>query len=160
MSGKTHKGRCSCGRIHFELRRKPLIVHGCHCRLCQNQTGGTNAVNILIEAGNLSLLSGEIYQHTLDTPSGHGQVVTRCKHCYVAVWSEYLIFSAKCGAQIHFVRAGTMDQPEVFPPDVHIFTSTRQPHALLAEGAPAFGAFYPIQSTWSRESLQRLKELA
>ena len=53
---------------------------------------------------------------------------------------------------ILFVRVGTFDNPDLFPPDVHIFITTRQPWVELASGAITFEEFYEIDEVWSPDS--------
>lgn len=156
MSEKNHMGGCSCGRVRYRMTDDPLIVHACHCRMCQRLTGSTNAVNALIEVDKVILMSGETTDHLALTPSGDGQNITRCSHCQVAVWSEYLAFTKRCGASMLFVRAGTLDFPEKFPPDVHIFTDSRQRHVAVDDGLPGFAAFYDLKQVWSEDSIRRL----
>lgn len=89
----------------------------------------------------------------IDTPSdsGLGQKVARCPTCKVAVWSHY----AGSGPAVAFIRVGTLDNPDQFPPDVHIFTASKQPWVQLPEGARAFPEYYEREAVWSAESLQR-----
>ena len=70
--------------------------------------------------------------------SGKGQKIARCPVCRVAVWSHYPTFDTK----LAFVRAGTLDDPSRAPPDVHIFTSTKQPWVILPAGAEVYTEFY------------------
>lgn len=156
MPDTRHMGGCSCGQIRYQLHAPALIVHACHCRDCQCLTGGTNAVNILIEAENVELLSGELVETVAATPSGAGQVISRCKTCHVAVWSVYQRLSTRYGTPVRFVRAGTLDDPSAFPPDVHIHTTTKQPHVTLTDGKPQFTAFYDLPKVWPDASLNRL----
>ncbi|MDH5453453.1 MAG: GFA family protein [Paracoccaceae bacterium] len=156
MADYLQMGGCSCGRVRYRLRDTPLIVHACHCRMCQRLTGSTNAVNVLIEACKVVLESGEVTQKLAFTPSGHGQLITRCADCQVAVWSEYLIFTARRGVAVRFIRAGTLDRPDRFPPDVHIYAETMQDHFLAAPEIPQFPKFYDLAKVWSPSSLERL----
>jgi hypothetical protein len=57
------------------------------------------------------------------------------------------------------VRVGTLDNPDALPPDVHIYTSTRQPWVVLPEGAAAFAEYYDRKAIWSKESLARFEQL-
>jgi len=50
---------------------------------------------------------------------------------------------------------GTLDEPDAFPPDVHIYTSSKQPWVMLAPGARAFAEFYSPKEVWPKESLDR-----
>src|SRR6516165_6023954 len=83
--------------------------------------------------------------------SGKMQKIARCPTCRVAVWSNY----PQAGPAIRFVRVGTMDNPDLCPPDVHIFTSSKQPWVTLPAGARAVPEFYDLNAVWSAESLER-----
>jgi hypothetical protein len=85
--------------------------------------------------------------------SGRGQKIARCPKCRVAVWSHY----AGGGDVVRFVRVGTLDDPDRLPPDVHIFTASKQPWVRIDGGAPAFAEFYDIESLWPPEALDRRK---
>ena len=59
---------------------------------------------------------------------------------------------------IHFVRIGTLDNPDAFPPDIHIFTSTKQPWVNLEGGAPTVPEFYRRSDYWPAESVDRYRK--
>lgn len=56
---------------------------------------------------------------------------------------------------MRFVRVGTLDEPGRFPPDIHIFTSTKHPWVALPAGTPAVAEFYKASEYWPKESLER-----
>ncbi|HVS75301.1 MAG TPA: GFA family protein [Steroidobacteraceae bacterium] len=145
------EGGCDCGLIRYRMESAPLIVHCCHCRWCQRETGTAFALNALIESERVLHLQSE--PQVIDTPSqsGRGQKIARCPSCRVAVWSHY----AGAGPLIRFVRVGTLDTPDALRPDIHIFTVSRQPWVILPEGVPAVPEFYEIERYWSPESLAR-----
>jgi hypothetical protein len=93
----------------------------------------------------------------IETPSqsGKGQKVARCPHCRIALWSHY----AGSGPLTRFVRVGTLDDPDVLPPDVHIFTASKQPWLALPESAPAFVEYYDRSAVWSESALARFGQL-
>ncbi|MGD8440245.1 MAG: GFA family protein [Holophagae bacterium] len=147
----VHEGRCTCGHVRYRLTSPPLFVHCCHCTWCQRETGSAFALNALIEADRVELLSGEV--EVVDTPSasGKGQRISRCPICKVAVWSNY----GGAGDLVRFIRVGTLIEPDRLPPDVHIFTSTKLPWVVLPEGAPVFDEYYRTNEQWPAESLER-----
>jgi hypothetical protein len=112
-------------------------------------------LNAMIEANRVVLLSGT--PDVVNTPSnsGKGQKISRCPTCRIAVWSNY----AGAGEAIRFVRVGTLDNPDRLPPDIHIFTSSKQPWVLLPEGTPALPEFYDRKKYWPPESLARRQAL-
>ena len=93
----------------------------------------------------------------VDTPSesGLGQKIARCPKCHVAVWSHY----AGSGPVIKFVRVGTLDQPDLLPPEVHIFTASKQPWVTLPPGVPAPSEYYDREALWPSESLARRRAI-
>ena len=128
-----------------------MIVHACHCRWCQRETGTVHALNAVYEADRVVHTAGDPEIIVTPSASGKGQRIARCPICKVAVWSNY----AGSGSVARFVRVGTLDNPELCPPDVHIFTASKQPWVSLASGAKAFTGFYEMSEVWSAESLER-----
>jgi hypothetical protein len=149
------EGGCTCGAVRFRMLTAPLFVHCCHCTWCQRETGASFALNAMIESDRVEMLRGKV--EVVDTPSnsGKGQKISRCPACRIAVWSNY----AGAGDKLRFIRVGTLDHPERCPPDIHIFTSTKQPWVVLPEGAPAVAEYYKSADYWPAESLERRKAL-
>jgi hypothetical protein len=149
------EGGCSCRHIRYTLQGPPLFVHCCHCTWCQRETGSAFALNAMVEAERVLLTAGEV--EVVDTPSasGKGQKIARCPRCHVAVWSNY----SGAGAAVRFVRVGTLDQAGRLPPDIHIFTSTKQPWVVLPPGAAAVPEYYKASEYWPAASLERRARL-
>ncbi len=155
----TLEGGCACGAARYRLTRAPLIVHGCHCQSCQRQSGGFHAVNALIESHYVERIQGAIADWDLPTPTGAGQTVTRCVECGVALWSNYHALTRGHGDIIRFVRAGTLDDPSLAPPDVYIYCESRNPAVLLPVDATCFDEFYNLWEVWPLASQERLNTL-
>jgi hypothetical protein len=148
-------GGCDCNAVRYRMTTAPLFVHCCHCRWCQRESGASFALNAMIEADRVVNLG--IEPEVVHTPSdsGLGQKIARCPTCKVAVWSHY----AGSGPITKFVRVGTLDKPDLLPPDVHIFTASKQSWVVLPEGAPAFEEYYDRDALWPEESLSRRRAL-
>ncbi|SCK61768.1 Uncharacterized conserved protein [Variovorax sp. HW608] len=149
------EGGCTCRAVRFRMTTRPLFVNCCHCRWCQRETGTAFALNAMIESERVELLQGEV--EMVDTPSlsGKGQKIARCPQCRIALWSHY----AGAGEAVKFVRVGTLDDPDLLPPDIHIFTASKQPWVVLPPGMPAVLAYYSRSQYWPPESIERLKAL-
>lgn len=147
----TFEGGCTCRFVRYRMTGGPLFVHCCHCTWCQRETGTAFALNAMIEADRVQLLSGEVQRVHTPSASGKGQKISRCPKCFVAVWSNY----AGAGDAVHFVRVGTLDHPGRFPPDIHIYASTKQPWVVLPAGARAVPEYYKASEMWPKESLER-----
>ena len=149
------EGGCTCRSVRYRVTAKPLFVHCCHCRWCQRESGSAFALNAMVEAGRVELLQGSPIVIDIPSNSGKGQKVTRCPECQIALWSNY----GGAGAAVRFVRVGTLDKPDSMPPDIHIFTDSKQPWVVLPEGVTAMPGYYPIKEHWPEDSLARLKAL-
>jgi hypothetical protein len=134
---------------------RPLFVHCCHCRWCQRESGSSFALNAMIESDRVELVAGE--PEMVDTPSnsGKGQKIARCPRCRIALWSHY----AGAGDTVKFIRVGTLDEPDRLPPDIHIFTASKQPWVMLPPGMPAVEEYYDRKQYWPAESLERREAL-
>lgn len=150
-NGTPSEGGCTCRALRYRMVGAPLFVHCCHCRWCQRKSGASFALNALIESDRVELLQGEVA--VVDTPSnsGRGQRISRCPRCQVAVWSHY----GGAGDAIRFVRVGTLDEPDRLPPDIHIFTASKQPWVVLPPGTPAVPEYYRAAEHWPQHSLDR-----
>ncbi len=155
MPETTHDGGCTCREIRYRMTSGPLFVNCCHCRWCQRETGSAFVINAMIEASRVELLSGE--PEIVHTPSnsGRGQDIARCPTCRVAVWSHY----GGAGSKVSFIRVGTLDEPDRLPPDVHIFTDSKQPWVILPPDRPAVAEYYDRNALWPAESLERMRVL-
>jgi len=78
-------------------------------------------------------------------------VIARAGPCRIAVWSNY----GGAGDIVRFVRVGTLDDPDLLPPDIHIFTMSKQPWVVLPPETPAFHEYYDAKKLWPAESLAR-----
>jgi hypothetical protein len=145
------EGGCDCRGTRYRMQTAPLIVHCCHCRWCQRESGASFALNAMIESDRMATLGREPELVNTPSHSGAGQQIARCRTCRVALWSHYL----SAGPVLSFVRVGTLDNPDLLPPDIHIFTGSKQPWVVLPPGVPAVAVYYDREKYWSRESLQR-----
>ncbi|RDS84598.1 aldehyde-activating protein [Dyella monticola] len=149
------EGGCDCRRVRYRMTDNPLFVHCCHCRWCQRETGSAFALNAMIEAERVELLCGEVDVVHTPSCSGRGQNISRCPECRLALWSTY----AGAGELIRFVRVGTLDDPDRFPPDIHIYTQSKQPWVMIPAGVPVLDAYYDRETYWPQASLQRRRAL-
>lgn len=150
---QSFEGGCACRAVRYRMTGAPMIVHCCHCRWCQRETGASFALNAMIEADRVVLLQGAPELVHTPSNSGKGQKIFRCPQCRIALWSNY----AGAGDKARFVRVGTLDEPDRLPPDIHVFTASKQPWLPLPPGVPAMEEFYDREAYWPPEALARRK---
>ncbi|MCX8475828.1 MAG: GFA family protein [Sphingomonas sp.] len=130
----------------------PIFVNGCHCRVCQRETGSAFAINAMIEADRVEML-GEGEPEIVVTQSGTMATNTaRCPRCGVGLWGTHPDF----GDAIRFVRGGTLD--ERILPDAHFFTVTRHPLVNVPDDVPSFPGLPTSEDPplWSEEAQGRI----
>ena len=155
MSRYPLTGGCTCRFVRYEITGKPLFVHCCHCTWCQRETGSAFVINAMIESDRVKLTTGEVDVVNTPSNSGKGQKISRCPRCRIALWSNY----GGGGDAVRFVRVGTLDDANACPPDIHIFTSTKQDWVVLPGGTPAVAEFYDRKAYWPPEALERREAL-
>ena len=87
----------------------------------------------------------------IEPSAAKGQTISRCARCRIALWSNY----AGAGDAVRFVRVGTLDEPDRFPPDIHIFTASKQSWIVLPPNILAVAEYYKASELWPKESLER-----
>lgn len=108
----------------------------------------------MVEADRVEILQGEVTDILVPSLSGKSQRITRCPKCQTAVWSYYLVMGG-IGELVRFVRVGTLDDPSEMPPDVHIYTSSKQSWVTLSPDTLVVDEYYKTKEVWSRDSLER-----
>lgn len=147
------EGGCTCGAVRYRLESRPIVVHACHCRVCQRMTGSAFGFSAMIEADRLTVL-GEESTVPVPVPSSHpkGQVWHRCPRCSIVLWSLH----PELGPAVPLINVGTLDASERVQPDVHCWTASKHPWIVLPEGVPAFPGNYDSDAVWSEEAKARL----
>ncbi len=149
-ASQEYTGGCTCRAVRYRMTSKPLFVHCCHCRWCQRETGTAFALNALIEADRV-VVEGQVEVVNTPSNSGKGQKISRCAACRIALWSNY----GGGGDTFRFVRVGTLDDPDRCPPEIHIYTMSKQPWVVIPPGVPVMPEFYKSSELWPQESLGR-----
>ena len=145
-------GGCLCGQLRYEIAAEtPIVARVCWCRVCQYLGAGLGTANALFEKAALKA-TGERATFTSQADSGATMHRSFCPKCGTPVFSE-----AEPRPDFIIVRVGTLDEPARAPPDIHIYTSTKQPWVVLPEGVPAVPEFYNPSKIWPPESLERRK---
>lgn len=153
MNEAIHDGGCPCGATRYRIESDPLFVHCCHCTECQQQTGSAFAVNAMIEGDRVTMLAGQVVENRIITGSSNPLIECRCTECRTVLWMHY----ASAGRRIAFVRAGTLNEPGRCPPDIHIYTRSKQDWIVLSDTAPAKRGYYDRAAYWPEDSIARHK---
>lgn len=115
-----------CGFVRYEYNGEVGPSSYCHCDDCKRATGGPYTVGVLSDAGKLRILSGKVKSYT--TVADSGSTVTRefCPTCGSPLFTR----AEKCPDQV-FIKAGSLDEPEIVSPSYQTWTTRAVPWAYL-----------------------------
>lgn len=146
------RGSCACGKVVYKITDKPLFTQACHCKNCKISTGSSYVIHTMIFEDDL-IVDGNVSSTELPTGSGKGYRAYFCVNCGVYVYCQYNISKGKGGRVA--VRTATLDNP--ITPEVHIFLKDKDPWIDIVNKEICFDKMYDRESTWSKESLERLE---
>lgn len=129
MSGAVNEGGCLCGAVRYRVSGGPDHVVHCHCTMCRKAAGAPVTTWAVVQRDRLEWTKGEpaVYRSSAHAERG---------------------YCASCGGQLTFrsdkrpddidLSIGTLDDPATFPPQYHIWTSSKIPWLRLDEHLPAY----------------------
>ena len=125
-------GGCLCGAVRYESRAEPITARMCWCRFCQYIAAGNAAVSACFLTARMKI-SGETRDYESVADSGNTMHRRFCPTCGVHVFSE-----AEARPHLIFVRAGTLDDPNMAKPAATIWTAKAPTWACIDTSLPAF----------------------
>jgi hypothetical protein len=120
-------GGCLCKSVRYQFSAAPMVSRVCWCRVCQYIGAGSGTVNACFPKDALSV-SGEIRDYRSIADSGNVMHRSFCPACGTHLFSE-----AESRPHLVFVRAGTLDDPELIKPSATIWTSAAPSWACFDE---------------------------
>ena len=143
------KGECICGQVKYYLNEKPLFTQACHCKDCKVLTGSSYVVNSSVLENTL-IVEGEVSSTERKAGSGASCKTYFCIKCGTYIYADY-----DSAVRRLTVRTKTLDNPEKFPPQAHIFTKNKDPWLNLSDDVICFKEMYDPKKIWPEESLNR-----
>lgn len=127
-------GGCLCRKVRYRASAAPITTRVCWCRLCQYLGAGSGTVNVCFDAGAVTI-EGETADHQSVADSGNVMHRRFCATCGTPLFS-----SAEARPHLLFVRAGTLDDPEVARPAMTIWASAAPSWACIRADIPSHPA--------------------
>lgn len=110
-------GGCLCGSVRYSASEEPIVTRTCWCRVCQYIGAGGPTVNVRFSSATL-VIQGELSDYCSIADSGNVMHRRFCPKCGTHMFSE-----AESCPHLLFVRAGTLDDPNIAKPAMAIWTS-------------------------------------
>ena len=130
-------GHCLCGAVRYRIEAAPLASRSCWCRLCQYIGAGSATVSVCFPTNAITI---ERQLHDFRSVADSGNIMHRrfCPNCGTHMFSE-----AETRPHLIFVRAGTLDDPELAKPTSTIWISEAPTWACIDPNLPRIEAQPP-----------------
>jgi hypothetical protein len=111
------EGGCLCGAVRYESKVGPVMSGHCQCQDCRKSSGTGHCSHLAVPRDAVSV-TGALTVY--DRPADSGNIVSRafCPTCGSPVYSLNSAMS-----QMMFIRASSLDDLEVFKPQVVVYAS-------------------------------------
>ncbi len=126
------QGGCQCGAVRYQISGDLMGSGVCHCRQCQYSTGGGPNSVALVPKDGFTVTQGEPRHYARKGSSGGDVVQVFCGECGSPLWSETTMLP------FYPVKAGSLDDPSILEPAIHLWTSEAQPWHRIEPGRMAF----------------------
>lgn len=123
-------GGCLCKAVRYEITAEPIVTRVCWCRLCQYIGAGSGTVNVCFPTKAITI-NGALRDFRSIADSGNVMHRGFCPSCGTHLFSE-----AEVRPHLIFVRAGTLDDPEIAKPMATIWTAEAPSWACISESLP------------------------
>ena len=118
----SFSGGCACGAIRYECSAAPLISGNCHCRQCQQTTGGAYLPCAIVPTAAFALTAGAVKYHTMKADNGYVKRYGFCETCGSVVTA-----TTERDTDIIVLAAGSFDDPSWFQPTHDMYTGEAHP---------------------------------
>lgn len=135
---KPYSGGCACGALRYECSAEPMMTNDCHCRQCQKDSGTGHASYLTFPRASATI-SGTF--NSFDFVGDGGTVKARA-FCPVCGTPLFMLFPGI--PDIIVVRAGTLDEPDRYRPQMVFWTDAAQAWDRLDPDLPKFAGLPPL----------------
>jgi len=133
MAHENICGGCLCGAIRYEARQSFLFTVLCHCHMCQQWTGSAMLGSVTFPRESVYFIKGTPKTHQSSAVCERGF----CADCGSSLFTRYATGSVF--DSVIFMSLGTLDDPEIAPPDIHYGAEGELSWMHRDDGRPRIG---------------------
>lgn len=130
-------GGCLCGAVRYECSAEPVFSGNCHCRDCQRISGSGYISTFFVPESSVAI-TGDVKYYDKNGDSGHRVRRGFCPSCGSQVFGKPEILAGVLG-----IRAGSLDNPELYHPAMDIYTASARPWDFMNPDLPKFPQLPP-----------------
>lgn len=117
MTPTPFTGGCACGAIRYESTAEPVFMLHCHCRDCQQSSGGPFASLVIVPKEAFKLLQGSPRYHASPSEAGGETHRGFCPECGTPV-----LGNPDAVPHIVAIRTASLDDPSWFHLQADVWT--------------------------------------
>jgi hypothetical protein len=122
-------GGCLCGDVRYRVAGEPSASGICHCRTCRKAASAPTLPFIVFSAGQLVFTQGEPTKFR----SSAGVTRSFCGRC-----GSPLTYRSEESPERVDVMTCSLDAPEAYPPQFHVWVSHKLEWTRLDNELPAY----------------------
>jgi hypothetical protein len=126
-------GGCLCGQVRYEYDGDIGSANYCHCQDCRRTTGSAFNIGVRLQSAALRIVAGSVKTYTKIADSGNPITREFCSEC-----GSPLFTRASTKPQYIWVKAGSLDNPNLVKPVDQIWTDSAVPWAYINTKLPRF----------------------
>jgi hypothetical protein len=124
-------GGCLCKAVRYRCTAPPLTTRVCWCRNCQYLGCGNATINVCFPSEAV-IVEGQVTDYVSVADSGNVMHRKFCASCGTQLFS-----GAEARPHLLYIRAGTLDNPEIARPSMTIWTALAPSWAVIDAGLPS-----------------------
>lgn len=129
-------GGCLCGKVRYELSAPALFGGFCYCTDCR-KTASSHTASLAVPAAAFKM-TGPVKVYSSRGDSGGMVDRSFCAEC-----GTHLLAGGESRREVLMLKAGTLDDPELFRPMASIYVSRAPSWDQPVQGLPAFPEMPP-----------------
>jgi len=135
------RGGCLCGGVRYESKAMPVMAGHCQCADCRKSSGSGHCSHLAVPEDAVSV-TGKVA--SFDKPADSGNIVSRafCPTCGAPVYSRNSAIP-----HLVFFRASSLDDLEVFKPQMVVYASRAASWDHIDPKLPSFEKMPPMPPT-------------
>lgn len=133
-------GGCLCKAVRYTIAGEPDATRVCWCRDCQYFGAGGPTINVRFPK-DVVTITGELRGYRSTADSGNAMYRQFCPQCGTPMFTE-----SGARPDIIFVRAGTLDDPNIAQPAMTIWTASAPRWACIDASLPHHARQPPRQA--------------